>query len=96
VDLHVEPVRIPVISKVGLAAGSDLNSRNPFLGVLASGVEGAACMLSFLELPVVDLDDIGDDDQFEKSGESINTKITAKGLHDQINFDTSRKDVGDS
>jgi hypothetical protein len=47
-------------------------------------------------LPVVDLDDIGDDDQFEKSGESINTKITAKGLHDQINFDTSRKDVGDS
>jgi hypothetical protein len=86
VDLHVEPVRIPVISKVGLAAGSDLNSRNPFSGVLASGVEGAACMLTFVELPVVDLDDIGDDDQFEQSGKSIDAKITAEGLHDPNKF----------
>jgi hypothetical protein len=82
VDLHVEPVRIPIISEVGLAAGSDLNSRIPFSGVLASSVEGAACVLSFVELPVVDLDDIGNDDQFEKSGESVNAKITAEGFHD--------------
>jgi hypothetical protein len=86
VDLHVEPVRIPVISEVGLAARSDLNSRNPFSGVLASGVEGAACMLSFVELPVVNLYDIGDDDQFEKSGKSVNAKITAEGLHDPNKF----------
>jgi hypothetical protein len=82
VDLHVEPVRIPIISEVGLAVGSDLNLRNPFSGVLASGVEGAACMPSFIELPVVNFDDIGNDDQFEKSGESVNTKITAEGFHD--------------
>jgi hypothetical protein len=82
VDLHVKPVRIPVIGKVGLATGSDLNSRNPFSGVLASSVEGAACMLSFIELPIVDLDNIRNDDQFEESGESVNAKITAKGLHD--------------
>jgi hypothetical protein len=86
VDLHVEPVRIPVISKVGLATGRDLNSRNPFSGVLASGVEGAACMLSFVELPVVDPDDIGDDDQFEKFGKSVDAKITTEGLHDPNNF----------
>jgi hypothetical protein len=82
VDLHVKPIRILVISKVGLATGSDLNSRNPFSGVLATSVEGAACMLSFVELPIVDLDDIGNDDQFEKSSESVNAKITAEGLHD--------------
>jgi hypothetical protein len=53
---------------------------------LASGVEGAACMLSFVELPVVDLDDIRDDDQFEKSGKSVDAKITAEGLHDLDKF----------
>jgi hypothetical protein len=82
VDLHIEPVQILVISEVGLAAGSDLNSRNPFSGVLASGVKGATCMLSFVELPVVNLDDVGDDNQFEKSSESVNAKITTEGLHD--------------
>jgi hypothetical protein len=39
-------------------------------------------MLSFVELPIVDLDNIGNDDQFEESGEGFNTKVTAKGLHD--------------
>jgi hypothetical protein len=82
VDPHVKPIRIPVISKVGLATRSDLNSCNPFSSVLASSVESAACMLSFVELPIVDLDNIGNDDQFEESGESVNAKIAAKGLHD--------------
>jgi hypothetical protein len=81
-DLHVEPVRVPIIGQVGLAAGSDLNSRNPLLGVLVSSVESAACMLSFVILPVVDFDDVGNDDQFEKSGESINAEITTEGFHD--------------
>jgi hypothetical protein len=39
-------------------------------------------MLSFVELPIVDLDNIGNDDQFEESGEGINAKVTTKGLHD--------------
>jgi hypothetical protein len=82
VDLHVEPVRIPIISEVGLAAGSDLNSRNPFSGVLASGVEGAACVLSFVELPVVNFYDIPHNNQFKESCESIGIKVTFGGLHD--------------
>jgi hypothetical protein len=82
VDLYVEPVRIAIIGQVGLAAGSDLNSSQPFSSVLASGVESATCMLSFVILPVVDFDDVGNDDQFEKSGESVDTEITAEGFHD--------------
>jgi hypothetical protein len=82
VDLHVKPLRIPVVGEVGLAAGSDLNSRNPLSGVLASSVEGTTFMLSFVELPIVDLDNIGNDDQLEESGKGINAKVTAKGLHD--------------
>jgi hypothetical protein len=39
-------------------------------------------MLSFVELPIVDLDNIGNDDQFEESSEGVNAKVTAKGLHD--------------
>jgi hypothetical protein len=82
VNLHVEPVRVPIIGQVGLAAGSDLNSRNPFSGVLASGVESAACMLSFVILPVVDFDDVGNNDQFKKSGESIDAEVTTESFHD--------------
>jgi hypothetical protein len=82
VDLQVKPVRIPVVGEIGLAAGSDLNPRNPFSGILVPSVEGTTCMLSFVELPIVDLDNIGNDDQFEESGEGVNTKVTAKGLHD--------------
>jgi hypothetical protein len=81
-DLHVEPVRVPIIGQVGLAAESDLNSRNPFSGVLVSGVESAACMLSFIILPVVEFDDVGNDYQFEKSGESVDVEITTEGFHD--------------
>jgi hypothetical protein len=39
-------------------------------------------MLSFVILPVVDFDDVGNDDQFEKSGESVDAEITAEGFHD--------------
>jgi hypothetical protein len=82
VNLHIEPVRAPVIGQVGLAAGSDLNSCNPFSGVLSSGVESAACMLSFVKLPVVNFDNIGNNDQLKKSGESIDAEVTSEGLHD--------------
>jgi hypothetical protein len=70
------------MSQVGLAAGSDLNSRNPFSGVLSSGVESAACMMSFVISPVVNFDDVGNNDPLEKSGESIDVKVTTKGFHD--------------
>jgi hypothetical protein len=86
VDLQVKPVRIPVVGEIGLAAGSDLNSRNPFSGVLSPGVEGTTCVLSFIVLPVIDLDNIGSDDQFEESGEGVDAEISAKGLHDPNKF----------
>jgi hypothetical protein len=86
VDLQVKPVRIPVVGEIVLAAGSDLNSHNPFSGVLAPGVEGTTCVLSFVVLPIVGLDNIGNDDQFEESGEGVNTELTAKGLHDPNKF----------
>jgi hypothetical protein len=82
VDFQVKPVRIPVVGEIGLAVGSNLNSRNPFSGVLALGVGGTACVLSFVEFPIVDLDNIGNDDQFEESREGVNAEVTAKGLHD--------------
>jgi hypothetical protein len=62
VNLHIEPVRVPVVGQVGLAAGSDLNSRDPSSGVLSSGVESTTRMLSFVKLPVVDFDNVGHND----------------------------------
>jgi hypothetical protein len=38
VNLNIKPVRAPVVGEVGLAAGRDLNSRDPSSGVLSSGV----------------------------------------------------------
>jgi hypothetical protein len=38
--------------------------------------------MSLVELSVVDLNDIWHDDQLKKSGESISSKVAAKGLHD--------------
>jgi hypothetical protein len=96
VDLHIEPARVPIISQVGLAARSDLNSRNPFSGVLSSGVESAACMLSFVILPVVDFDDIGNNDQLKNLAKASTLRLRPKVFMIQINFDTSRKDVGES
>jgi hypothetical protein len=53
-------------------------------------------MLSFVILPVVDFDDVGNNDQFKKSGESIDAEVTTEVFMIHINFDTSRKDVGES
>jgi hypothetical protein len=39
-------------------------------------------MLSLVELPVADLDNVGNNYQFIESGEGVNTEITAKSLHD--------------
>jgi hypothetical protein len=58
-----------------------MNSRNPFLRILSTSVESAACIVSLVELSVVDLKDIWHDDQLKKSGESISSKVAAKGLH---------------
>jgi hypothetical protein len=38
--------------------------------------------VSLVELTVVDLNDIWNDDQLKKSGESVGTKVAAEGLHD--------------
>jgi hypothetical protein len=82
VDLQIEPIRIPVVGEVGLAAGNNLDSSNPLSGVLAPGVEGAACVLSLVELPAADLDNIRNNYQFVESGKGINIEVTSKGLHD--------------
>jgi hypothetical protein len=38
-------------------------------------------MLTVIELPVITLDDLGDNHQFVESGEGIDTEIAAEGLH---------------
>jgi hypothetical protein len=38
--------------------------------------------VSFVELTVVDFNDIWHDDQLKKSRESVGTKLAAEGLHD--------------
>jgi hypothetical protein len=45
-------------------------------------VEGAACIVSLVELTVVDFNNIGNDDQLKESGESVSAKVAAEGLHD--------------
>jgi hypothetical protein len=75
-------VRAPVFGEVGFATGRDLNSCDPSSGVLSSGVESTTRIESFVELPVVDFDNIWHNDQLKKSRESIGTKVTPEGLHD--------------
>jgi hypothetical protein len=86
VDLQIEPMRVPVVGEVGLAARSNLNSGDPLSGVLAPGVEGAARVLSVIELPVAALDNFGDNYQFVESSEGIDTGVAAEGLHDPNEF----------
>jgi hypothetical protein len=62
VNLDIELVRVQIITQVGLATGGDLNSRNPLSGILSSGIESTSCVLSFVKLPVADLDDVGNND----------------------------------
>jgi hypothetical protein len=79
-------MRVLVVGEVTLAAGSNLNSGDPFSGVLTSGVESATRMLSVIELPVAALDNFGDNHQFVESGKGMDTEIAAEGLHDPNEF----------
>jgi hypothetical protein len=38
--------------------------------------------MSLIELTIVDFNDIWNDDQLKKSGESVGAKVAAEGLHD--------------
>jgi hypothetical protein len=49
---------------------------------LSTGVEGAACVVSFVKLTVVDLDNIWQNDQLKSLSENICPEITAESLHD--------------
>jgi hypothetical protein len=89
-------MRVPIVGEVRLAAGSNLNSGDPLSGVLTPGVEGATCMLSVIELPVAALDNLGDNHQFVESSKGVDTRLQPKVFMIQMNFDTSRKDVGES
>jgi hypothetical protein len=82
VNLDIEPIRAPVFGEICLAAGCDLDSCNPSSRVLSTAVESTACVVSFVELTVIDLNDIWHDDQLEKSYETVSTKVAAEGFHD--------------
>jgi hypothetical protein len=80
IDFQVKPVRLPIIGKVGLAARRNLNSGNPLSGVLASRIEGTACMLAVVELPIFTFNNFWNNYQFVKSGEGIDDRAAAEGL----------------
>jgi hypothetical protein len=65
VHLDVELVQTPVLCEICLAAGSDLNLRDPFSRILSTGVEGAAHIVSLVKLTVVDLDNIWHNNQLK-------------------------------
>jgi hypothetical protein len=73
VNFDIEQIRAPVFCEICFAARRDLNLRNPFSRILSMSVESAACIVSLVELTVVDLNDIWHDDQLKKSGESISS-----------------------
>jgi hypothetical protein len=58
VHLDVELVRTLVFCEIRLTARCDLNSRDSFLRILTTGVEGASCIMSFVILTIVDLDNV--------------------------------------
>jgi hypothetical protein len=82
IHLDIESVRAPVLCEVCLAAGRDLNSHDSLSRILSTGVEGATCVVSFVKLTVVDLDNIWHNDYLKKSSDNIYPEITAKSLHD--------------
>jgi hypothetical protein len=86
IHLDIEPVRTPVLCEVCLATGRDLNSRDSLSCILSTGVESAACVVSFVKLSVVDLDNIWHNDQLKKSTENICPEITAESLHNPNEF----------
>jgi hypothetical protein len=62
VNLHIKPKRIPIFGEVGLAVGRDLNPRQAFSQILPTHVEGAACVMRFIKLAIVEFDDTFLDD----------------------------------
>jgi hypothetical protein len=82
VSFDIESIRAPVFCEICFAAGHDLNSCNPFSRVLSTSVESAAHIVSLIEVTIVDFNDIWNDDQLKKSGESVGAKVAAEGLHD--------------
>jgi hypothetical protein len=79
-------MRVPVLREVRLATGSDLDSGDSLLGILATGVEGTTCVLGVIELSIAALDNFGDNHQFVESGKGMDTEIAAEGLHDPNEF----------
>jgi hypothetical protein len=62
VSLDIKLVRAPIVSQIGFATGRDLNSRDPSSGVLSSSVESTTRIVSFVELPAVDFDNVWHND----------------------------------
>jgi hypothetical protein len=56
IHLDIELVRAPVLCEVCLVAEHDLNLHDSLSCVLSTGVKGAACVVSFVKLTIVDLD----------------------------------------
>jgi hypothetical protein len=56
IHLDIELVRTPVLCEVCLAAERDVNSHDSLSCILSTDVEGAACVVSFVKLTIVDLD----------------------------------------
>jgi hypothetical protein len=81
VNIDIEPIRVPVVSQVGLAAGRDLNSRDPPSSVLSPGVESPTRLVSFVKLPVFDFDNVGHNDQLKKPCESVDAEVAPESLH---------------
>jgi hypothetical protein len=96
INLDIETVRAPVVSQVGLAAGRDLNSRDPSSGVLLSGVESTTRMVSFVKCPSPTLITSGTMTNSKNLAKASTLRLHPKVLMIQINLDISRKDVGES
>jgi hypothetical protein len=82
VNFDVEPIRALVFCEICFAAGCNLNSRDPFSCVLSTSVESTTCIVSFIELTVVDLNNVRHNNQLEESGESVSPKVAAESPHD--------------
>jgi hypothetical protein len=65
VHLDIEPVRTPVLYEICLAAGRDLNSCDSLSRILSTGVEGATCVVRFVKLTIVDLDNVWHNNQLK-------------------------------
>jgi hypothetical protein len=61
VNFDVKPIRAPIFYEICFAAGRDLNSCDPFPCILPTSVESAACIVSLVEVTIVNLNDIWHD-----------------------------------